>query len=172
VARPPSKLYEFQKTVRRHKFGFAAATAISIVLRSVSDSTWRAVQATHAKQKRLPQEPKRSARPTSQMREQYSHRTHRAPALPIDINVAHALPEQSRTHGLRTASGRGIETASWEWRYRSRPTTTRGSRLSENRNRSLATLPPTGRYRLVHNDSLFVYDLQTRQEVAHLARGG
>ena len=28
VARPPSKLYEFQKTVRRHKFGFAAATAL------------------------------------------------------------------------------------------------------------------------------------------------
>ena len=25
VARPPSRLYEFQKTVRRHKFGFAAA---------------------------------------------------------------------------------------------------------------------------------------------------
>src|SRR5262249_8846639 len=24
LARPPSKLYEFQKTVRRHKFGFAA----------------------------------------------------------------------------------------------------------------------------------------------------
>ena len=25
LARPPSRLYEFQKTVRRHKFGFAAA---------------------------------------------------------------------------------------------------------------------------------------------------
>jgi WD40 repeat protein/serine/threonine protein kinase len=32
VARPPSKLYEFQKTVRRHKFGFAAATALIAVL--------------------------------------------------------------------------------------------------------------------------------------------
>src|SRR3974390_629783 len=32
LARPPSKLYEFQKTVRRHKFGFAAAAAIMLTL--------------------------------------------------------------------------------------------------------------------------------------------
>jgi len=32
VARPPSKLYEFQKTVRRHKFGFAAAGGITMAL--------------------------------------------------------------------------------------------------------------------------------------------
>ena len=32
VARPPSKLYEFQKTVRRHKVGFAATAAIIAAL--------------------------------------------------------------------------------------------------------------------------------------------
>jgi serine/threonine protein kinase/Tfp pilus assembly protein PilF len=32
VARPPSKLYEFQKTVRRHKFGFAAAAVVLAAL--------------------------------------------------------------------------------------------------------------------------------------------
>ena len=32
VARPPSKFYEFQKTVRRHKFGFAAAAAVVAAL--------------------------------------------------------------------------------------------------------------------------------------------
>jgi hypothetical protein len=32
LARPPSRLYEFQKTVRRHKVGFAAAAAIMIAL--------------------------------------------------------------------------------------------------------------------------------------------
>jgi serine/threonine protein kinase len=32
VARPPSKLYEFQKTVRRHKLGFAAAAAVIMAL--------------------------------------------------------------------------------------------------------------------------------------------
>jgi len=32
LARPPSRLYEFQKSVRRHKFGFAAAAALVTVL--------------------------------------------------------------------------------------------------------------------------------------------
>ncbi len=32
VARPPSKLYEFQKTVRRHKVGFAATAAVMVAL--------------------------------------------------------------------------------------------------------------------------------------------
>ncbi|MBI3852988.1 MAG: tetratricopeptide repeat protein [Verrucomicrobia bacterium] len=32
VARPPSRLYEFQKTVQRHKFGFAAAGAVGVAL--------------------------------------------------------------------------------------------------------------------------------------------
>jgi serine/threonine protein kinase len=49
VARPPSKLYEFQKTVRRHKVGFAATAAVIIVLAAgVVTSTWQAVRATRA----------------------------------------------------------------------------------------------------------------------------
>ena len=32
IARPPSRLYEFQRTVRRHKFGFAAAGAVIMAL--------------------------------------------------------------------------------------------------------------------------------------------
>src|ERR1035438_10385044 len=32
LARPPSRLYEFQKTVRRHSFGFAAAAAVVAAL--------------------------------------------------------------------------------------------------------------------------------------------
>jgi eukaryotic-like serine/threonine-protein kinase len=45
MARPPSHLYEFQKTVRRHKLGFAAATAIVIALAvGVTVSAWEAVQ--------------------------------------------------------------------------------------------------------------------------------
>ncbi len=31
VARPPSRLYQFQKTMRRHKFGFAAAAGLIAV---------------------------------------------------------------------------------------------------------------------------------------------
>jgi len=49
IARPPSRWYEFQKTVRRHKFGFAAATALILVLMlGVVISTWQAVRATKA----------------------------------------------------------------------------------------------------------------------------
>ena len=49
VARPPSQLYEFQKTVRRHKFGFAAAAAVIIVLAAgVLVSSLEAVRARRA----------------------------------------------------------------------------------------------------------------------------
>ena len=32
TARPPSRLYEFQKTVRRHRFGFALATVAGLLI--------------------------------------------------------------------------------------------------------------------------------------------
>ncbi len=49
VARPPSRLYEFQKTVRRHKVGFAAAAAVMIVLAAgVLVSSREAVRARRA----------------------------------------------------------------------------------------------------------------------------
>ena len=49
VARPPSRLYEFQKTVRRHKFGFAAAAAVIVVLAAgVVASTVEVIRARRA----------------------------------------------------------------------------------------------------------------------------
>jgi serine/threonine protein kinase/tetratricopeptide (TPR) repeat protein len=46
VARPPSRLYEFQRTVRRHKFGFAAAGAIgAALLLGLGVSSWLLVRA-------------------------------------------------------------------------------------------------------------------------------
>jgi serine/threonine protein kinase len=51
AARPPSRLYEFQKTVRRHKFGFAATAAVILALAGgVLASTWQAVRARKASQ--------------------------------------------------------------------------------------------------------------------------
>src|SRR5262245_40486561 len=42
IARPPSRVYEFQKTVRRHKFGFAAAGAVIMTLAiGLGVSTWQ-----------------------------------------------------------------------------------------------------------------------------------
>jgi serine/threonine protein kinase/WD40 repeat protein len=49
MARPPSNLYEFQKTVRRHKFGFAAAGAVMLALIvGAIVSSWQAFRATLA----------------------------------------------------------------------------------------------------------------------------
>jgi eukaryotic-like serine/threonine-protein kinase len=54
TARPPSRLYEFQKSVQRHKFGFAAATALGIVLGlGILVSTWQALRATRAEQEQV-----------------------------------------------------------------------------------------------------------------------
>src|SRR5215472_6289857 len=54
VARPPSKLYEFQRTVRRHKVGFAAGAAVIVVLAlGVVVSTWEARQAKQAEKEQV-----------------------------------------------------------------------------------------------------------------------
>src|SRR5262245_50491632 len=51
IARPPSKLYEFQKMVRRHKLSFAAAAAVIIALSvGLGASTWQFVQKNRAYQ--------------------------------------------------------------------------------------------------------------------------
>jgi len=49
LARPPSRLYEFQKSARRHKVGFAATAAIIMVLiAGVLVSSWQAQRARQA----------------------------------------------------------------------------------------------------------------------------
>jgi eukaryotic-like serine/threonine-protein kinase len=49
LACPPSPLYEFKKTVRRHKFGFAAAAAVMITLTvGACLTTWQAIRAMRA----------------------------------------------------------------------------------------------------------------------------
>jgi tetratricopeptide (TPR) repeat protein len=49
LARPPSRLYEFQKSVRRHKVGFAATAAVLVALAGgVVVSTWQAIRAKRA----------------------------------------------------------------------------------------------------------------------------
>ncbi len=49
VACPPSRWYEFQKSVKRHKVGFASVAALIVVLTvGVLTSTWQAARATRA----------------------------------------------------------------------------------------------------------------------------
>jgi serine/threonine protein kinase len=52
VARPPSRLYEFRKTVRRHKLGFAAAGVVVWALAlGLGISTWSLAKERHARQR-------------------------------------------------------------------------------------------------------------------------
>jgi eukaryotic-like serine/threonine-protein kinase len=50
MARPPSRLYEFQKTVKRHKIGFAAGAAVILALAiGLGVSTWTLVKEKEAR---------------------------------------------------------------------------------------------------------------------------
>jgi serine/threonine protein kinase len=52
VARPPSKLYEFRKTIRRHKLGFAAAAAVVCALAlGLGISTWSLAKERRARER-------------------------------------------------------------------------------------------------------------------------
>ena len=52
VARPPSRLYEFQKTVHRHKLGFAAAGVVVCALAfGLGISTWSLAKERQARQR-------------------------------------------------------------------------------------------------------------------------
>src|SRR5262249_49184047 len=54
LARPPSRLYEFRKTVRRHKVGFAATAAIVATLAvAATTSTWEAIRAKQAERREV-----------------------------------------------------------------------------------------------------------------------
>jgi hypothetical protein len=54
VARPPSRLYEFQKTVRRHWVGFAATSAVIFLLAAgIVATSWQAVRATRAEREQI-----------------------------------------------------------------------------------------------------------------------
>jgi eukaryotic-like serine/threonine-protein kinase len=106
-ARPPSRLYEFQKTVRRHKFGFAAVVAIVLVLSAgVIVSSWQASRARNAE------------REQSRFRE-----TAEAQAYASDMNVAaQALKanDLGRTRDLldqHRPKPDEKDRRGWEWRY-------------------------------------------------------
>jgi len=194
LARPPSKLYEFQKTVRRHKVGFAAAAAIILVLTAgIVTTTWQAVRATHAKhdafaarQAAETNEQKAIAAQASEakLRKQAEadELAARQRAYASDMNVAkQALDASNLGRALELLNRQRPQPGQrdlrgWEWRYlwqqtRSDALFTLCQHSSEIE--SLAA-SPDGRWLAVgvtHKDGLLVYDLQTRQQVAHLASG-
>jgi eukaryotic-like serine/threonine-protein kinase len=96
TARPPSRWYEFQKTVRRHKFGFATAAALILVLGlGVLVSAWQAVRAMRAE------------REQSRLRQQAEANEKRAEAESFKSQqVAQFMKDMLKGVGPATAMGR------------------------------------------------------------------
>jgi eukaryotic-like serine/threonine-protein kinase len=199
VARPPSKLYEFQRTVRRHKVGFAATAAIIIVLAAgIVMTTWQAVRATHAKrealaaqaseivqrqlaeaneQKAVANEQRAVAAQRAEAAEELTARQH---AYASDMNAAaQAMAENNLGQALgllnRQVSKSGQkDLRGWEWRYlwgqtRSDALFTLCQESSEIN--SLA-VSPDGHWLAVgveHQGGLSLWNLRTRQRVMSLA---
>ncbi|HTQ49061.1 MAG TPA: protein kinase, partial [Candidatus Acidoferrales bacterium] len=199
LARPPSKLYEFQKTVRRHKVGFAAAAAVVVALAGgVLVSTWQAVRATRAgkaavaaqasetvqRQKAEANEKKAVAAQATEaaLREQAQAEelAARRRAYASDMNAAlQSLDENYLGRALdllnrqRPQAGQK-DLRDWEWRYLWQQT--RSDDLFalcqiKGQVNSLAA-SPNGQWLAVgaaHEGGATVWDLKTRQVVARLA---
>jgi WD40 repeat protein/serine/threonine protein kinase len=201
VARPPSTAYRFQKAFRRNKLVFTAGTAIAAaLLLGIIASTWESVRATHAKREAVSARQEAEASETkalsaqaneATLREHADEARHQAEAAELaarqrayasDMNVAmQALAgnnlgrAQDLLNRQRPQPGQK-DLRGWEWRYL----------WAQTHSDALATLCQKSEIEslaasangdwlaigLVHKDGLFVYDLQTRQEVAHLAPGG
>jgi WD40 repeat protein/serine/threonine protein kinase len=192
VARPPSRLYEFQKTVRRHKFGFTAAAGLMVVLAvGVLISTWQWVRATHAKREALSAREQAEASEKKALaaqanetrlrqRAEAEELAARQRAYASDMNVAaQALAGNNLGRALellnrqRPVPGQK-DLRGWEWRYLWQQA--RGDALftlcqKSTEINSLA-VSPDGNCLAVgvrHRDGLLVWDLRTRQELVRLA---
>jgi WD40 repeat protein len=192
-ARPPSSIYRFRKMIRRNKLAFgAAAMVVAALLLGIAASTWQAVRATQAKQEALSAQQQAQASETKALDAQANEANLRRQAqadeliarqrgYASDMNVA---MEALRSNNLGRAQDLldrqrpqpgEVDLRGWEWRYLWGQT--RSDALSvlckKTEIESLA-VSSDGRWLaigVVHRDGLFVWDLQTRQEVAHLAKG-
>jgi hypothetical protein len=107
VARPPSRLYEFQKTVRRHKLGFGAtALVIAALAVGIVGSLWQASRASRAEreQRRLTHEAEHHAYMSDMNLSQKA-------LLEGDLGRAREL---LRIHIPKSGSP---DPRNWEWRY-------------------------------------------------------
>jgi len=200
VARPPSAGYRFQKAFRRNKLVFAAGAAIAVaLLLGIIATSLQSVRATRAKQTALAAEAKAVEAQTNESKQRQLADAARANeaklrqqaeaaelaarqrAYASDMNVAkQALAGSNLGRALdllnrqRPQPGQK-DLRGWEWRYLWQQTHSdaRFTLCQKSEIQSLAT-SANGKWLaigLVHRDGLFVYDLQTRQELAHLATG-
>jgi len=193
TARPPSRLYEFKKTVRRHKAGFAATAAIMLVLAAgVLASTWQAVQAGRAQRLALAAQAQEAVQREKAVAAQANEAKLRQAAQAQELAARQRAYASDMSAAKQALAGSDLGRAQdllerqrplpgqkdlrgWEWRYL----------WQQTRSDALFTLCQTSEIEslavsadgallaigLVHKDGLFVWDLRTRREVARLAPG-
>jgi eukaryotic-like serine/threonine-protein kinase len=195
TARPPSKLYEFQKTFRRHKVGFIATGSVILALAiGVALTTWQAMLATHAKgqeaiQRRKAQDNEQLAMESSAKEASLRRKAEaqelaaRQRAYASDMNIA-ALALQGNNWGRavdllnRQRPGKGQkDLRGWEWRYLWQQVRSDAlfSLCRESSEINSLSVSPNGSLLAVstrHRGGVSVWDLGARREVIRLAEGG
>jgi WD40 repeat protein/serine/threonine protein kinase len=193
AARPPSAAYRIRKSIRRNKLMFAAGAAILLVLiLGIAASSWQAIRATEAQkreaqQKQLAQaneakaleakSEEARARETAQL----EYRLARQRAYASDMSVAfQALREGNLGRArdlldLQIPPNDELDLRGWEWRYLWQQTQSDAlSTLCKKTEIESISVSNDGRllaFGLAHKDGVFVWDLQTRQQIAHLVEG-
>jgi len=178
LARPPGKLYRFQKLVRRNKLVFTAAAVVSgVLVLGTIVSTWQAVRATHAKREALTAQANEAKLRRQAQAEELAARQR---AYASDMNVAkqaldgnnlgraqELLDRQRPQPGQRDLRG-------WEWRYlwqQCRSDVLFTLCQESNEVDSLA-VSQDGQWLAIgeFRGGLAVWDLLTRQELIRLAK--
>jgi WD40 repeat protein/serine/threonine protein kinase len=194
VARPPSSAYRFQKAFRRNKLVFAAAGAVlcALVLGIIA-TTWQSVRATLAKKQALAAQAQEAVqRQAAEANEQKAVAAQKAEAAEeliarqrayaSDMNVAkQALDANNLGRALdllkrQIPQGNEKDLRGWEWRYLWQQTRSDALFTVCQQSNEIESLVVSadGKWLatgIEHKDGLFVYDLQTRQQVARLVPG-
>ena len=187
VARPPSRVYRFQKFVRRNQLPFAAATAIAAaILVGLGFSTWQYFEKKAAYERALSAEKEerlmRKAAEKARHQAETQERVARQKAYAADMNLvqqALAVNNLGRAQELLNAQrpqGRHPDLRGWEWRYlwqycQSDALFTLCQKSNEV---SALAVSHDGKWvalRDADNPGISVWDLRARHEVAHLPSG-
>jgi WD40 repeat protein/serine/threonine protein kinase len=187
LARPPSRLYEFQKTVRRHKFGFAAGAAVITVLAvGVVASSLEAARARRAEQDQghLREEAQKEQANEAQLRHQAEAQelAARRTAYASDMNLAQQARAESNLGRVQELLNRQRplpgqkDLRGWEWRYLWQYCSTPPLFTLPQSSNSIWTLSASrdGRWLAVgeyENGGLSVWDLSNRRVKSRLPAG-
>jgi serine/threonine protein kinase len=173
LARPPSKLYRFQKLVRRNKAVFAAVAVVAAVLvLGVLVSTWQAAVARRAERRETRLRQEAQANELAMRQIAYASDMSLAQQALAQNNLGQAedlLNRHRPKPGERDLRG-------WEWRYLWKQC--RSDELftlyQESDSTVSLTVSPDGKWLAVGGYSggrLSIWDLTTRQPIARLLAG-